>query len=90
MTKVVGISFKDVGKIYWFSPNVYDLHVGDKVVVEVDEFQTIVEEVIFKLSSNRGLNLTTLLCGFLFSVRARDRRQCCPKGSESQNPLLCS
>ena len=34
MTKVVGISFKDVGKIYWFSPNVYDLHVGDKVVVE--------------------------------------------------------
>ena len=34
MTKVVGISFKDVGKIYWFSPNVYDLKVGDKVVVE--------------------------------------------------------
>ena len=34
MIKVVGITFKDVGKIYWFSPNVYDIHPGDKVVVE--------------------------------------------------------
>lgn len=34
MTKVVGITFKDVGKIYWFSPGVYNLSVGDKVVVE--------------------------------------------------------
>jgi len=34
MIKVVGITFKDVGKIYWFSPNVYDLHEGEKVVVE--------------------------------------------------------
>ncbi len=34
MVKVVGITFKDVGKIYWFNPNVYDLHEGDKVVVE--------------------------------------------------------
>ena len=34
MIKVVGITFKDVGKIYWFSPNVYDLYEGDKVVVE--------------------------------------------------------
>lgn len=34
MIKVVGITFKDVGKIYWFSPSVYELHEGDKVVVE--------------------------------------------------------
>ena len=34
MTKVVGIKFKDVGKLYYFSPG--DLHVeeGDNVIVE--------------------------------------------------------
>lgn len=34
MKKIVGIGFKDVGKIYWFNPNFLSLHVGDKVVVE--------------------------------------------------------
>lgn len=34
MTKVVGIGFKEVGKIYWFNPKTYNLQVGDTVVVE--------------------------------------------------------
>ena len=34
MKKIVGISFKEVGKIYWFSPNFLKLKEGDKVVVE--------------------------------------------------------
>lgn len=34
MKKVVGISFKDVGKVYWFDPLNYVLNKGDKVVVE--------------------------------------------------------
>lgn len=34
MTKVVGITFKDVGKIYWFSPGPYKLEKDDKVVVD--------------------------------------------------------
>lgn len=34
MAKVVGIGFKEVGKIYWFNPDPLQLHVGDKVVVE--------------------------------------------------------
>ena len=34
MKKIVGINFKDVGKIYWFSPNFLNLKEGDKVVVE--------------------------------------------------------
>lgn len=34
MKKIVGISFKEVGKIYWFSPNFLKLKVGDKVIVE--------------------------------------------------------
>lgn len=34
MAKVVGISFKEVGKIYWFEPNNLNLKIDDKVVVE--------------------------------------------------------
>ena len=34
MAKVVGIVFKDVGKIYWFSPDPYTPKKNDKVVVE--------------------------------------------------------
>lgn len=34
MVKVVGITFKDVGKIYWFSPGPYKLGKGETVVVE--------------------------------------------------------
>ena len=31
MKKIVGISFKEVGKIYWFNPNFLNVKVGDKV-----------------------------------------------------------
>ena len=34
MIKVVGITFKQVGKIYWFNPEPFKLRKGDKVVVE--------------------------------------------------------
>lgn len=34
MTKVVGIGFKEVGKIYYFSPNPFELKIDDLVVVE--------------------------------------------------------
>ena len=34
MAKVAGISFKSVGKIYWFSPHHLSIQNGDKVVVE--------------------------------------------------------
>ncbi|MBS3969898.1 MAG: stage 0 sporulation family protein [Clostridia bacterium] len=34
MYKVIGVRFKRAGKIYYFSPNGFDLVVGDKVVVE--------------------------------------------------------
>ena len=32
--KVVGIGFKDGGKIYWFNPDPFKLKVGSMVVVE--------------------------------------------------------
>lgn len=34
MAKVVGVVFKEVGKVYWFSPDPYNPKKGDKVVVE--------------------------------------------------------
>lgn len=45
MTKVVGIRFKPVGKIYYFNPEDFDLNVGDGVIVETTrgvEFGTVV------------------------------------------------
>ena len=34
MTEIIGIRFKEVGKIYYFSPGRYKLSAGDKVIVE--------------------------------------------------------
>lgn len=34
MTEVVGVRFKDVGKIYYFDPDSIPLKVGDYVIVE--------------------------------------------------------
>ena len=45
MTKVVGIRFKPVGKIYYFNPEQWELSVGDGVIVETTrgvEYGTVV------------------------------------------------
>ena len=34
MTEVVGVRFKEVGKIYYFAPNSLNLRLGDYVIVE--------------------------------------------------------
>ena len=34
MTKVVGIRFRNVGKIYYFNPKEYKMKIGDHVIVE--------------------------------------------------------
>ena len=34
MTEVIGVRFKQVGKIYYFSPNGVQMPVGEKVIVE--------------------------------------------------------
>ncbi len=34
MIKIVGIGFKEVGKIYWFNPGPFNLTIGSKVIVE--------------------------------------------------------
>lgn len=34
MTYVIGVRFKDVGKVYYFDPNGLELNVGDNVIVE--------------------------------------------------------
>ncbi|MFA6627246.1 MAG: stage 0 sporulation family protein [Bacilli bacterium] len=48
MAKVVGIGFKDVGKIYWFNPQGLDLSFGNLVVVETIrglEIGKVIDEV---------------------------------------------
>lgn len=47
MAEIVGIRFKDVGKIYYFDPAGFDLHNGDRVIVETvrgTECGTVVTE----------------------------------------------
>ena len=34
MTKVVGIRFRNVGKVYYFNPKNYKMKTGDHVIVE--------------------------------------------------------
>ena len=34
MTKVVGVRFRNVGQIYYFSPKDYEIKTGDHVIVE--------------------------------------------------------
>ena len=34
MTRVIGVRFRNVGKIYYFSPKDLDIQVGDHVIVE--------------------------------------------------------
>ena len=34
MTKVVGVRFRNVGKIYYFNPKNYKVKAGDHVIVE--------------------------------------------------------
>ena len=44
MTKVVGIKFKEAGKLYYFSPGEFKVGVGDNVIVETArglEFGTV-------------------------------------------------
>lgn len=34
MTRVIGVRFRPAGKIYFFAPGKYNIHTGDKVIVE--------------------------------------------------------
>ncbi len=48
MIKVIGVTFKDKGKVYNFSPNDLELKIGDNVIVETErglQFGTIVTDI---------------------------------------------
>ena len=45
MSRVIGVRFRPAGKIYFFAPGKYNIHTGDKVIVETArgvEFGTVV------------------------------------------------
>ena len=37
MVKIVGIKFKDAGKLYYFSPGGHKVDIGDNVIVKLPE-----------------------------------------------------
>ena len=55
MIRVVGIAFKEVGKIYWFSPGPYKLEKDDMVVVETVRGLEIGKVVIPPLEIEDGV-----------------------------------
>lgn len=45
MTRIIGVRFRNVGKVYYFSPNDFDIYTGDHVIVETArgvEYGTVV------------------------------------------------
>ena len=34
MVKIVGVRFRNAGKVYYFDPKTYKINVGDHVIVE--------------------------------------------------------
>ena len=42
MTKIVGIRFRNVGKIYYFDPKNYKMQIGDHVIVETARGNNII------------------------------------------------
>ena len=45
MTKIIGVRFRNVGKIYYFSPLDFEIYTGDHVIVETArgvEYGTVV------------------------------------------------
>ena len=52
MIKVVGINFEDSKKIYYFSPNGFEIKINDKVIVETErgeQFGYVVTDENFKV-----------------------------------------
>jgi len=42
MIKIIGVRFRNVGKIYYFSPQDFDIYTGDHVIVETARVSSMV------------------------------------------------
>lgn len=78
MTKVVGVRFRNVGKIYYFSPKDYEIKTGDHVIVETArgiEYGKVVlaprevgeEDVVHPLKEEL-LHRLYIICDFFHTV----------------------
>lgn len=70
MVEIIGVRFKDVGKIYFFSPNGVDFKRGDKVIVET----TRGVECGNVMLSNREIHENTLVSPLKKIIRKADEK----------------
>ena len=69
MNEVVGVRFKKVGKVYYFSPKGMTLNVGDKVIVETSKGVECGEVVI---ANKQCDNIIAPLKEIIRKVNAQD------------------
>lgn len=84
MAEVIGVRFKEVGKVYYFDPDGQLLKKGDRVIVEtargvecgevaMDNREVSDEEIVKPLKSLSALRLTTIST-LLPKTSARSRK----------------
>ena len=64
MLKVIGISFKEGGRIYYFNPNNLELKINDKVIVETErgfQYGFVVTDIMEKPKESLGSSLKKVL-----------------------------
>ncbi len=85
MTEVIGVRFKQVGKIYYFSPNGVQMPVGEKVIVETargiecGEVAISNRQIMTRGLSSRSRRLsawpTRTTCAASRKIRSRKKRR---------------
>ncbi len=86
MTEIIGVRFKEVGKVYYFSPGGKKLNAGDKVIVETARGIECGEVVI----ANRKLNDDTVVQPLKSIIRpaSKDDLQAIKSNAEKETEIM--
>ena len=71
MAEVIGVRFKNMGKVYYFDPEEYEIKIGDNVIVEtargvecgevaMERREIAEEDIVQPLKNSSGLQRRTI------------------------------
>lgn len=84
MVKVVGVKFRNAGKIYYFDPGDFDIHEEDNVIVETargTEFGTASSDII-EVSEKEIVTPLKQVIGLQTKTTAKNTKKISPKKRE--------